>query len=156
MSVSNVHFIVGDAQFCTYYIKILNFTWSDVTTETSQKGRKKKGKSKTIDFVSRFLEETSKAGAHQQEKLLEEEDPGDLVEWGAGLAAQVQDGGSQEGHAKAKAEEGSPVGEGGLQVTPQQRHDVLVQQLHVATRPATHTHTRTLRLKRWQWIKWNT
>lgn len=79
MSISNVHFIVGDAQFCTYYIKILNFTRSDVTTEMSQKGRKKRGK-RTIDFVSRFLEETSKAAAHQQEELLGEEDPGDLVD----------------------------------------------------------------------------
>lgn len=65
MSISNVHFIVGDAQFCTYYSR--------------KKEDKKRGK-RTIDFVSRFLEETSKAAAHQQEELLGEEDPGDLVE----------------------------------------------------------------------------
>lgn len=45
-------------------------------------------------FFSRFLEETPKAAAHQQEELLGEEHPGDLVEWGVGLAAQVQNGGS--------------------------------------------------------------
>lgn len=69
-------------------------------------------------FVSRFLEETSKAAAKQQEKLLGEEDPGDLVQRGVGLAAQVEDGGPQEGHTKTETEEGSPVGEGRLQVAP--------------------------------------
>lgn len=86
-----------------------------------------------------------------------EEDPGDLVERGVCLAAQVQDGGPQEGHAQAETEEGSPVGEGGLQVASQQLRNALIQQLHVATVPAAnetrmrmraptqlHTHTYSL------------
>lgn len=99
-------------------------------------------------FASRFLEETSQAAAHQQEELLGEEDPRDLIQRRLGLAPQVQDGGSQEGHAQAEAEERAPVGEGGLQVAFQQRHDALVQQLHVAPAdtPATEAFRQRLKL----------
>lgn len=97
-------------------------------------------------FVSRFLEETSQAAAHQQEELLGEEDPRDLIQRRLGLTPQVQDGGSQEGYAQAEAEERAPVGQGGLQVALQQRHDALVQQLHVG--PAQEVRLQTLlRLK---------
>lgn len=48
---------------------------------------------------SRFLAESPHAAAHQQEELLGEEDPGDLLQGGLGLTAQVQDGGPQEGDA---------------------------------------------------------
>lgn len=83
-------------------------------------------------YYSRFLEESSQAAAHQQEELLGEEDPGDLLQRGLGLTPQVQDGGSQEGDAKAEAEERAPVRESLLQVALQQRPDPLVhQQQHV-------------------------
>ena len=95
---------------------------------------------------SRFLEESPHAGAHQQEELLGEEDPGDLPQGGLGLTPQVQDGGSQEGDAQAEAEEHAPVGEGLPPVTLEQRADALVQQLHVGperscTRPRGHAST---------------
>lgn len=81
---------------------------------------------------SRLLEEPPHTAAHQQEELLGEEDPGDLLHRGAGLTSQVQDGGSQEGDAQAEAEEDAPVGEGLLQVLLQQGPELLLQQLHLA------------------------
>lgn len=80
---------------------------------------------------SRFLEASSQAAAHQQEELLGEEDPGDLLQGRLGLTPQVQDGGSQESDAKAEAEEHTPVGESLAPVALKQRQDPLVQQLHV-------------------------
>lgn len=82
---------------------------------------------------SRLLEEPPHTAAHQQEELLGEEDPGDLLHRGPGLTAQVQDGGAQEGDAQAEAEEDAPVGEGLLQVLPQQRPQLLPpRRLHLA------------------------
>ncbi|TNN46030.1 hypothetical protein EYF80_043763 [Liparis tanakae] len=54
------------------------------------------------------------AASHQQEELLGEEDPRDLLQRGMGLTPQVQDRGSQEGDAQAEAEERAPVDELGL------------------------------------------
>lgn len=81
---------------------------------------------------SRLLEEPPHTAAHQQEELLGEEDPGDLLHCGPSLTPQVQDGGSQEGDAQAEAEEDAPVGEGLLQVLLQQRPELLLHQLHLA------------------------
>ncbi len=81
---------------------------------------------------SRFLEESSQAAAHQQEELLAEEDPGDLLQGGLGLTPQVQDGWSQEGDAETEAEKHAPVGESLLPVALEQRPDPLVQCLHAA------------------------
>lgn len=81
---------------------------------------------------SRFLEESSKAAANQQEELLWEENPCDLLRCGPGLTPQVHDGGSQEGDAEAKTEEHAPVGESLLQVLLQQWPDLPFHQLHVA------------------------
>lgn len=80
-------------------------------------------------FHSRFLKDSSQAAAQQQGELLGEEDPGDLLGRGPGLASQVQDGGSQEGGAQAEAEEDAPVGEALLQVQLQQRPELLLHQL---------------------------
>lgn len=60
---------------------------------------------------SRFLKKPSQTAAHQQEELLGEEDPGDLLQGGLSLTPQVQDGWSQEGDAQAEAEEHTPVGQ---------------------------------------------
>lgn len=81
---------------------------------------------------SRLLEEPPHTAAHQQEELLGEEDPGDLLHRGPGLTPQVQDGGSQEGDAQAEAEEDAPVGEGLLQVLLQQGPELLPHQRHLA------------------------
>lgn len=91
---------------------------------------KKKGENAA--FHSRFLEDSSQTAADQHEELLGEEDPGDLLRRGASLAPQVQDGGPQEGDAQAETEEHAPVGEGRLQVLPQQGPQPLLHQLHVA------------------------
>lgn len=69
----------------------------------------------------RPLEDASQAAAEQQAELLREEDPGDLGEGALGLAAQVQQGGPQEGDAQAEAEEDAPVGQRGLQVPLEER-----------------------------------
>lgn len=84
-------------------------------------------------FYSPFLEDSSQTAAEQQEELLGEEDPGDLLGRGPSLASQVQDGGSQEGGAQAEAEEDAPVGEALLEVLLQQRPELLLHQLHVAS-----------------------
>lgn len=89
-------------------------------------------KKKNPAFHSRFLEDSSQTAADQQEELLGEEDPGDLLRCGASLTPQVQDGGSQEGDAQAEAEEHAPVGERLLQVLPEPRPELLLHQLHVA------------------------
>lgn len=97
---------------------------------------------------SRLLEEPPHTAAHQQEELLGEEDPGDLLHRGPGLTAQVQDGGSQEGGAQAEAEEDAPVGEGLLQVLLQQGPQLLLHQLHRAPSQQLrlHSHGRLLEL----------
>lgn len=86
----------------------------------------------TADTHSRFLKESSHTAAHQQEELLGEEDPGDLLQGGLCLTPQVKDGGSQEGDAQAEAEEHAPVCERLLPVELKQRTDPLVQQHHDA------------------------
>lgn len=82
-------------------------------------------------FHSRFLEDSPQTAADQQEELLGEEDPGDLLRCGTSLTSQVQDGRSQEGDAQAEAEKHAPVGEGLLQLLLEQRPELL-HQLHVA------------------------
>lgn len=84
---------------------------------------------------SRFLKEACHAAAHQQEELLREEDPGDLLQRGLRLAPQVQDGGAEEGDAQPEAEEDAPVGERLLQVVLEERADALVQRRHGALAP---------------------
>lgn len=72
---------------------------------------------------SRPLEDAPEGAAQQEAELLREEDPGDLGQRAARLAAQVQQRGPQEGDAQAEAEEDAPVGERGLQVAAEQpRH----------------------------------
>lgn len=73
------------------------------------------------EVALRSLEDASQAAADQQAELLREEDPGDLREGGLGLAAQVQQGGPQEGDAQAEAEEDAPVGQRGLEVPLEER-----------------------------------
>lgn len=80
-----------------------------------------------IETHSRLPEEPPEAAAHQQEELLGEEDPRDLLQRGLGLTPQVQDGGSQEGDAQAEAEERAPVCDSLPPVALKQRHDPLVQ-----------------------------
>lgn len=69
----------------------------------------------------RSLEDASQAAADEEAELLREEDPGDLREGALRLAAQVQQGGPQEGDAEAEAEEDAPVGQRGLQVPLEER-----------------------------------
>lgn len=94
-----------------------------------------------MNFHSRSLEESSHAAPDQQEELLGEEDPGDLLHRGPRLTPQVLDGGSQEGDAQAEAEEHAPEGEGLLQVLLQHRPELLLHQLHGAPSPGLQLHS---------------
>lgn len=162
MSIRNVHFIVGDAQFCTYYIKILNFTWSDVTTETSQKGRKKKRRKKQnnwfcLTFSWRDLQgrcpPTGRAAGRRRPRW------SGRVRSGSGSAGpgwwvpgrtrkgqswrrQPSRWGWAASYASAATRCARPAASC--------RHATCYTHAHMQT------HTRTLRLKCWQWIKWNT
>lgn len=72
-------------------------------------------------MYSRLAEESTHEAAHEQAELLREEGECDLLQAGARLAAQVEHGGAEQGQAQAEAEEGAPVGEGGLPVAAEQR-----------------------------------
>lgn len=100
-------------------------------------------------FHSRFLEDSPQTAADQQEELLGEEDPGDLLHCGPSLTSEVQDGGSQEGDAQAEAEEDAPVGERLLQVLLEQRPQLLLHQLHVAPSQQLRLHRPRRPLELW-------
>lgn len=69
-----------------------------------------------ISQDSRFSESSSTGAADEQTELLGEENPGDLLQRGAGPAFQIQDGRPQKSNAQSKAEEHTPVCQGMLTV----------------------------------------
>lgn len=110
-----------------------NYSLKKVLKYINAKKNRFKVKLKLVD--SRFFKDACHAAAHQQEELLREEDPGDLLQRGLRLAPQVQDGGAEEGDAQPEAEEHAPVGERLLQVVLEERADALVQRLHGGAPP---------------------
>jgi len=81
------------------------------------------GMANVTELNSRPLPESPHGAAQEQEELLGEEHPGDLLQRGPGLAPQVLDGGPQEGDAQAEAEEHAPVRHGLLPVALKERPD---------------------------------
>lgn len=93
------------------------------TPGASPAGGRTRATGRAGGWHSRPLEDAPEGAAQQEAELLREEDPGDLGQRAARLAAQVQQRRPQEGDAQAEAEEDAPVGERGLQVAAEQpRH----------------------------------
>lgn len=160
MSISNVHFIVGDAQFCTYYIKILKLYLKWRHNWNVAKRKKKKRKKNNwfcLTFSWRDLQGScppaGRAAGRRRPRWSGRvrSGSGSAAPWwwvpgrtckGQSWRRQPSRWGWAASYASAATRCARPAASC--------RHGTCYTHAHMQT------HALTLRLKCWQWIKWNT